>query len=397
MYGYTAAEAVGEHASLLLSEEQAQQDELTGILARVARGERVDHAQTTRRRKDGLQIDVSLTMSPIMDATGRVVAASTITRDVTERKVVADALVVAQERFRSAFEEAPIGMALIDLDGRFTKVNEALCAITGHASRQLEGLSADAITHPDDVQLEREALARIRAGEQTLHTTERRYIHASGHPVWVAAQIALIRDRLGAPLHFLLQVQDVTDRRRYEDKLQDLADHDALTGLLNRRSFARALSSQAALAARYGAQGALLLLDLDHFKYVNDTVGHQAGDEVIVRAAEILRGRLRDSDVLARLGGDEFAVLLPKTDANDAGLVAHELLQALRDEPVGLPGSVRRAMTASVGVATFDTKLTGEDVLVNADLAMYDAKEAGRNRRLSDELCVRPRRLVDGR
>jgi diguanylate cyclase (GGDEF)-like protein/PAS domain S-box-containing protein len=378
-YGYAADEAVGQNLAWLLSSQQ-QKDEFTHVLGRVAVGDHVDHALSTRRRKDGRVLDVFVTASPIRDSHGEIIGVSTLARDVTDRKHAADALAEAEERFRGAFEEAAIGMALLDLGGRFTRVNQALCAITGYARGQLEGMMADAITHPDDVQTEREALAMIRAGDQTASQAERRYIHADGHAVWVAAQITLIRDRAGAPLRFLGQVRDITDSKRYEDKLQELADHDSLTGLLNRRSFSRALSFHAALVTRYGQEGALLLLDLDHFKYVNDTVGHQAGDEVIVRTAELLRQRLRDTDVFARLGGDEFAVLLPKGDSNDAGLVAQGLLQALRDEPVALAGVGARTMTASVGVAIFEPNLTGEDVLVNADLAMYDAKEAGRDR-----------------
>jgi diguanylate cyclase (GGDEF)-like protein len=122
------------------------------------------------------------------------------------------------------------------------------------------------------------------------------------------------------------------------------------------------------------------MLDVDQFKYVNDTLGHHAGDKVIVAVAELLATRLRSSDLLARLGGDEFAVLLPKANARTAEKVAEDLLGALREQPITISGVAPRAITASVGVATFDTELTGEDVLVNADLAMYDAKEAGRDR-----------------
>src|SRR5262245_42829813 len=118
----------------------------------------------------------------------------------------------------------------------------------------------------------------------------------------------LIRGSDGVPLRLLAQLQDITDQKRYEDRLADLADHDPLTGLLNRRSFGRRLESHAARAGRYGAEGALLMLDLDHFKYVNDTLGHQAGDDVIVRVAAVLESRLRQTDLLARLGGDEFAI-----------------------------------------------------------------------------------------
>ena len=252
MYGYTAEEAVGRHVSVLCPSAE-QLHELADILRRVAAGSRVDHFETTRLCKDGRVIDVSVTVSPIRDRHGQVSGASTVARDITERK-------------------------------------------------------------------------------------------------------------------------------RYEDRLQHLVDHDPLTGLLNRHSFSLALDSHAALVGRYGAEGALLMLDLDHFKYVNDTLGHQGGDEIIARAAELLAGRLRESDILARLGGDEFAALLPKADAQDAERVALELLQVFTEQPIPVIGAGARAMTASIGVATFEPQLSGEDVLVNADLAMYDAKDAGRNR-----------------
>ncbi len=157
-----------------------------------------------------------------------------------------------------------------------------------------------------------------------------------------------------------------------------MVDHDALTGLLNRRSFTRELDSQAALAARYGPEGALLMLDLDNFKDVNDTLGHQAGDEIIRRAAQLLAGRLRASDKIARLGGDEFAILLPKADVVAAERVALELLEVLTLGPIAV-GMSTRTITASVGIATFERDLNGQEVLVNADLALYAAKNAGRN------------------
>ena len=379
MYGYTADEAVGRHITMLYASEE-DKAELSAILARVATGESVEHHDATRRTKTGEEIDVSLTVSPIRDARGRVMGASTVARDVTERKRAADALAEAEERFRGAFDDAPIGMALIGLDGRFTRVNEAMCEITGYPRDRLEGRNVDSVVHPDDLGSERDALEAIRAGEQEIHKAERRYVHSSGHPVWVALQTKLIRDPAAKPLRFLTQAQDITDRKRHEEELRHLADHDPLTGLLNRRALSRALGSHASLVRRYGAEGALLVLDLDHFKYVNDTLGHQAGDELIVRVAELLRGRLRQSDVLARLGGDEFAVLLPKTGPGTAKGVAEDLLRTLRAEPSVALAAGGRTVSASIGLAMFDQTLSGEDVLVNADLAMYDAKEAGRDR-----------------
>ncbi len=223
---------------------------------------------------------------------------------------------------------------------------------------------------------------RLIEGDRSQYKVETRFVHVTGAPIWVAVQATMINDsESGDARRFLVQVQDVTHRRRYEENLQYLATHDPLTGLHNRSSFAAQLETHADLVRRYGDGGALLLLDLDHFKYVNDTLGHQAGDHVIARVAKVLAARLRESDVLARLGGDEFAVLLPKADVAAGQRVADDLLEALRAERITVPGTSDRTITASIGVAMFERGegLSGEDVLVSADLAMYDAKEAGRN------------------
>jgi diguanylate cyclase (GGDEF)-like protein len=188
----------------------------------------------------------------------------------------------------------------------------------------------------------------------------------------VVAQATLVRDAAGAPLHVLGQMQDVTERREYEARLRHLADHDALTGLLNRRAFEESLEAHVARARRYGAAGALLLLDLDGFKDVNDTLGHHAGDALLIRVAGALGDRLRETDVLARLGGDEFAVLLPMESGEAAELVARALVDVVR----GLDAGV----TVSVGVAVVDSgEVTAEGLMIDADRAMYAAKGAGRD------------------
>jgi diguanylate cyclase (GGDEF)-like protein len=174
--------------------------------------------------------------------------------------------------------------------------------------------------------------------------------------------------------------RDITERRRFESELQHLADHDALTGLLNRRRFEEELEREVALASRYGEAGAALVLDLDNFKYVNDTMGHQAGDQLILDVAGALRRRLRETDAMARLGGDEFAVILPRTDDAGAHQVARELLQAVREHEGLVAGRTVR-VTTSIGVATFGAeRVTGQEVLATADIAMYEAKDAGRDR-----------------
>ena len=168
---------------------------------------------------------------------------------------------------------------------------------------------------------------------------------------------------------------------RLEAELLYLAEHDPLTGLFNRSRFEEELTRQVAYATRYGAGGAVLVIDLDHFKFVNDTLGHPAGDAVIRAVGETLRSRLRDSDVAARLGGDVFAALLARADRNQALAVANSLLDRFRTEPV-VVSDQEVVVTSSIGVVPFDhdTGLGPDDLLVLGDQAMYEAKEAGRNR-----------------
>jgi diguanylate cyclase (GGDEF)-like protein/PAS domain S-box-containing protein len=332
-------------------------------------------------------------------STGEVVESHATVRDVGERMQSQAALAEAEERFRSAFEEAPIGMALTSPDFRFLRVNRALCHITGYAPQQLEGLPVASITHPDDLKADWEARGAMLEGELSSHRAERRYLHASGSAVWVAVNSTLVRNADGKPLHFLSQMQDVTERRRHEAELRHMADHDPLTGLLNRRSFERELERHVAYVERYGPKGAAIVLDLDHFKTINDTLGHSAGDELIVRVAHALRSRLRESDVLARLGGDEFAILLPEATPEEADAVSGAVLDAVRTLAVPTATGRTRTVTASLGVALFDSsgKLTGEDVLVNADLAMYDAKESGRDQLSSYDAPERPETRIEAR
>ena len=290
-------------------------------------------------------------------------------------------LAEAEERFRTAFEEGAAGMAIVSPDGRLLRVNRALCAITGHQPAELEGRSMLSLLHPDDrAQHEQESERMLTGADRD--RPRRAPLPARRRP----RRLGLRLDDAGArrgrrALHFLTQAQDVTERRRYEAELRHMADHDALTGLLNRRAFERELERHVDHVARYGPRGAAVLIDVDLFKNVNDTLGHSAGDQLIGKVADALRDRLRDGEVIARLGGDEFAVLVPDGGPEDAEQTASELLEAIRAVRISSPSGRLRNVSASIGVAPFDSRrLTGEDVLVNADLAMYEAKEAGRDR-----------------
>jgi len=283
-----------------------------------------------------------------------------------------------RERFESAFDNAPIGMALIATDHRWLQVNDALCRITGRTEAELKATTLRAITHTDDIDLDAENLSRLLAGQISSYQVEKRYQHAWGHYVWVLVTASIVRDEDRSPLYLVSQVQDISERKELARRLEYFVNHDFLTGLFNGRHFEHELAKETERAARYGTPGAVLVIDLDNFKDINDTFGHKAGDDVLKGVAGLLRQRLRHTDVVARLGGDEFAVLLPQADADHAQSVADEVVKALgRQTAVLADQSIR--VTASIGVTMFDG-LTDIEILAYADRAMYEAKEGGRNR-----------------
>jgi diguanylate cyclase (GGDEF)-like protein/PAS domain S-box-containing protein len=315
--------------------------------------------------------ELVLTVAPHHDLHGAPAGAIVVARDVTAERAAERARRNAERQFEVAFDRAPIGMFLSSLDGRFLRVNDALCALVDHEPDALVGGDPLALIPEEDVD---EVAARLAAIGDDDVTLEHRMRHRDGHDVWVAVNATLVRDDEGRPVHVLGQMRDVTERREHERQLRHLADHDPLTGLLNRRGFEAALTAHVARTRRYGAAGALLVLDLDNFKHVNDTHGHHAGDALLSEVADGLRERVRETDVLARLGGDEFAVLLPVETAAQAEVAAAALVAVVRER------GQAHGVTASLGVAPVDATVTdGEELLVRADRAMYAAKAAGRD------------------
>jgi diguanylate cyclase (GGDEF)-like protein/PAS domain S-box-containing protein len=354
------------------------------LVREVLEGKRRSYRMEKRYiRSDGAECWVLLSVSLVRDDAGEPLYFVSQIEDITERRRAEDALLEAEDRFRSAFEAAPIGMAMNSVDGSFLRVNRAMCEITGYSREQLEATTYRSITHPDDLARNERGYQEIIAGQASHYRTEKRYIHSDGHVVPVDLSATVVRDGEGEPVHVLTQVQDITERKRFEGQLQYLADHDSLTGLFNRRRFEEELTRELASAERYDSKVAVLAIDLDDFKYINDSLGHSIGDELITRVGHAVRARLRRTDVLARLGGDEFAVILPRIDHDGAMEVAEGLLEAVGEvDLVGLGGRGGGRVSASIGIAMFHaaSKLTSEELLVEADIAMYDAKEAGRAR-----------------
>jgi diguanylate cyclase (GGDEF)-like protein/PAS domain S-box-containing protein len=315
-------------------------------------------------------------VGPLRGPDGEIVGGMALSRDITPRKHAEEARRHAQERFELVFEQAPIGMALLTTEGRWVRVNQALLAITGYTSDELLSKTVEQVTHPDDLSADLDHVRQLMAGEIRDYQMEKRYFHARGHVISTMLSVSLVRDRQGRPLHFIAQIQDITERKLMEERLRHLAEHDPLTGLHNRRLLERELAMQVARCRRYGEQAALLVLDLDDFKQVNDTYGHRAGDELLKAVAVELQHRLRGTDMVARLGGDEFAVLLPGTDAAAGRKVAVNLQEAVAASRVEIEER-RIATSVSIGVGGIDrASPSGEAVLMEADRSMYAAKGA---------------------
>ena len=316
---------------------------------------------------------------PVVDpATGQVIRVVGVCQDITEVETIEEARPEADARFRSAFEDAPIGIALVDFsdgpDGRLTDVNRALCDLTARGADELIGATLTSLCLAEDASIDEAQRERLLTGDIERYTVEKRGLLADDRLIWLELSVSTIPAGPHARRTGIVHLQDVTERKRFEEQLRYTADHDSLTGLMNRRRFREELDSHLALQRRYGGSSALLLIDVDRLKAVNDTRGHGAGDLVLRRVAEAMRGRFRATDVLARVAGDEFAVLLPNAAAHEAVVLAEALIGRLAGDEVAAWG-----VSASVGVAPFggDDPRTTEEVMAAADAAMYRAKQRG--------------------
>jgi diguanylate cyclase (GGDEF)-like protein/PAS domain S-box-containing protein len=293
-------------------------------------------------------------------------------------------------RGESAFADAGIPMAFVAAGehqgglGGILAANGAMATFTGRSEASLAGLAFAELVHRDDLAIGEDQIARLRSGEIDGCSFEKRFEHADGHRTWGLLTVAPSQDNgSGKAGALIVQVHDISERKHFVGQLEYFADHDPLTSLYNQRRFRIEVDRQLAYGRRHGGGGAVLMLDLDHFKEINDQFGHAAGDALIIAVATALVANSRETDVIARLGGDEFAILLPEANLNEAAGHAESILKALREVAVGGPAQ-GMAIAASCGVAGFVSNdgQSADDVLINADLALYQVKESGRG-------CVR--------
>ena len=303
-----------------------------------------------------------------------------LNRFIAEQERIKKALVESEEHFRNAFDYAAIGMALVSPQGNWLRVNRSLCEIVGFAEEEMLVSDFQTITHQDDLGSDLAEMYRMTVGEILTSQVEKRYIHRLGHDVWVSNNFSLVRDSNNRPLHFIFQIQDITERKRAEAAIQTLSLADELTGLYNRRGFLAFCKQHLKTIRRTNKGIVMVYADLDGLKGINDSFGHKEGDRALVKAAELLKETFRSSDVLGRLGGDEFTILAAvEPDGGKEKLLAR--LQAKFDNYNTLR-VCPYDLSISVGVAQLDPDASEsmEDLMAAADAAMYENKRGKRNR-----------------
>jgi diguanylate cyclase (GGDEF)-like protein/PAS domain S-box-containing protein len=379
-FGWSRQEAIGRPLAETIIPEPHRARHLEGLRRYVETGDskilnrRID---VTALRRDGSEFPVELSITALKRADG--LRFNAFVHDVSERREAEYALHEAKERFRRAFDDAAVGMAIVSPEGRWLRVNRSLAEMTGYDQERLSSMSFREITHPEDLPKDRPALEALLDGSRERFQTEQRYLHAEGHPIWVSLNMSAVRDASGELLYLISQMQDITERKEAEAQLTHKASHDSLTGLPNRALLEDRMILALGRLRRDGNPHAVLFCDLDHFKVVNDTRGHEAGDQLLAEVAKRLSDLVRPTDTVGRLGGDEFAILCERMNERGAIVLAERIKDVLA-EPIEVDDREIQ-ISASIGIAVNrDPGLLPSDVVGNADLAMYEAKEQGRAR-----------------
>jgi diguanylate cyclase (GGDEF)-like protein/PAS domain S-box-containing protein len=506
IFGYGAEEVIEQPVTLLMPERYRELC-MAGLHRYLRTGDARVVGGTTELvglRKDGSEFPIEMSLGEILEDSERLFTG--VIREVTERKRTEDALREMRDRFRSIFDHAPIGVAMVSLEGRYLQVNRSLCEILGYTEKELRALTWQEITHPDDLVASSDYARRIVKGEFPRYHLEKRFLHAEGRTVWASLSVSLVRDAESKPQYFVSQIQDVTERKKVEmvikeneERLRSLvqnssdiitileadgtvhyvspaveritgykpeeqvgtnafdsvhpddrdraldtfaevlkrvglhpplefrvphkdgswrylehvvnnllddpvvrgvvvnswditerkaleeqlhyqAFHDPLSGLPNRALFMDRLRHASTRANRRDTKVAVLFTDLDNFKVINDSLGHEVGDQLLVAVAERLKACLRPEDTAARLGGDEFTILVEDiSSVGEVVQIAERIADVLRP-PFALEDQEVFA-TVSTGIAlNGPAQEQPADLLRHADLAMYRAKHRGKAR-----------------
>lgn len=334
----------------------------------------------TLLRKDETELHVDISLSPYEGENNKPWVIARVADDTT-RWEAENARNEIEQRFQHAFLNNVSGMAITDPNRRMIAVNDSFCEILGYTSGELVGQFSANFTPSPDRGISENVATRILAGEESRIVYTKRYRHKDGRTVWAEVSKSLARNELGEPQYFVNSLRDITEERSLVAKLSHQALHDSLTGLANRLLFEDRLDQVLLKTKRENAWIAVLLIDLDDFKDVNDTLGHQMGDALLIEVSQRLEHVTRSGDTLCRLGGDEFVYLCEGPSGPDEVEEIAARINDLFDKPflVSEDSLTTIHVTASIGVATCIGREGCDDLLRNADTAMYEAKRQGKN------------------
>jgi diguanylate cyclase (GGDEF)-like protein/PAS domain S-box-containing protein len=285
----------------------------------------------------------------------------------------------SERLFRSVFDNAAAGIVMTDEAGHILRVNVTFAAMLGYDSEELAGKAISELVHPQDVAASLEMFGELRRGVVSHYHAEERFLRRNGTPIWLDSSVKAVPGEDGRVAMAVRVMIDATKRKALEEELMRQATTDFLTGIANRREYIHLSERELSRAKRHDTPLAALSMDIDHFKRINDTYGHVAGDEVLRRLAKVVQANLREHDVFGRIGGEEFAVTLIECPMPEALEIAERLRLALSKTLTGEAGRGAR-FTVSIGVAGMAGGDSLDCLLARADDALYAAKRSGRNK-----------------
>jgi diguanylate cyclase (GGDEF)-like protein/PAS domain S-box-containing protein len=330
-------------------------------------------------RKDGAKRYIEGSISLLKDSFGKPIGFRGVTHDITERKEAENALRQSEEKYRSILENIQEAYFEVDLKGHFTFFNDSLCRLTGCFKEELLGASYTKFSDKENSKNVFQAFNKVYNTGDPTEGFDWCITRKDGTKRYIEASVSLKKRSTGSPLGFKGVIRDITERKRIEQELNHMATHDTLTGLPNRLMFSQLLDHAIQSAQRNQRQLAVLFIDLDRFKIINDSLGHEAGDTLLKEMAARLKGSLRTVDVVSRLGGDEFIILMEDFhELKQVETLAQKILSTII-KPMVIMGEECR-VTASIGISVYPKDGQDEQSLMkNADIAMYFAKEEGKN------------------
>ena len=375
MFGWRKEELIGQELPIHRDGDKKERDKVQNTLENK---EHITNYETKLKRKDGTLIDVSLTLSPISDENGKLIEIAAITRDITEQKKAEAAMREKDEHYRLITEHSTDLIRIVGEDETIQYASPSHEAMLGHAPVEMVGRNLLEFVAPDNHEKVRNLFVN-GIKEKKRNCYEMQLIEKNGQPFWVETNTVPLFDENGSFIHYISISRNISERKQYEEQLKQMAYYDSLTDIPNRRLFFDRLSQTLRKAKRNHTHFAVFYLDCDRFKWINDTYGHDTGDQLLKGFVDRVAGCIRETDTLARLGGDEFAIILDDfSTSNEVEVVAKRIIHELQ-APWAINGH-EFITTSSIGIAIFPGDGNDADTLLgHADQALYLSKEKGRN------------------